>query len=482
MKKYLYLFTVAVIIVLLMLSSCTGIAQNETQDSTQDSMQDNTENTPGNTENSQDKAKTVIEQISQNMEPIDSFTQNSNFVISGIVSGSQEMNIEIDAKTVFIDNEGTDPYYYNRADTNILYEGSTTELTVIEAYTDGMYLISHGSVDNRIRLFSYLSPEEFSEYYLEVINEEYDVLDEYGKSSYVKNEDGSYVITLEDFSERMIAKENTTYGEIFVTCDVKIDSIVVKMYADANLILNKIEVDYIFNKSFFNGKLIHEFSDFGSASKVNDLQLDPTFFSEINNLTPIMSFDRLISRRGSAESGKFTIEITQTVKRGETVNSTTEVAEVTYGTNDNGYYFSVYDPNDETEEFSYVDGVFKEGTKINSDYSYNDLYARLFANSYIDPFEFVFTDAEGVETSKDGKVITHTITLSESGDIGTQVKRLYKNLNLIYDSAQMTLSYSVCEGRITELSYTINAKGHSYGTGTNPTYIKIFVKTVFLDS
>ena len=244
----------------------------------------------------------VMERISRAMDKVDSYESVGELSITAYYD-NKKMYIKGDTKQIFSKEKDSGLYFYCSDTVDIEYNSTNTSTTVVEAYNDGEYFFSHtlNNVGNKLR--SSHTEEEFLEYY-EKVSESGDLLSGYSELTSVKNDDGKYEISLSEYNGEKIRDINLIYGFPLDDGGASIENINVSILANAEYLVEEINVEYVFSDALYSGEQKVVFSNYGSAEKKMSV-VNPKIYTAVEDARAVPLLSSLLNDKKQADKGKF---------------------------------------------------------------------------------------------------------------------------------------------------------------------------------
>lgn len=407
MKRISALFVLVLMICSLMLSSCSFFGQWG--------------KTP----------KSVMERIDDAMNEVASFRMDGD--VSFYVSvGGQAVRIEGQTQKIVVGGE-EDLYFLSYEELMIDIASQRTRTATLEAYHDGNYFFDFTLGNQSARFYSPKSQEEFSDYYENAMNSD-SFLKGYQSFQHTEGEDGTHTVVLSDYDSERIDRVNALYGFPMEEGGAVVTACKVQIRTNELYQIQEVITDYTFSDTSFFGRQWVNCSDIGTAER--DLsRIVPQNYTAVEDASVLPLLLRSLSEEKARETGAFTYTDTRgfATDKGESTQ-VTETDEVTYGTNEGGYFFDI-DAKTDTRDIhiSYADGVCRvngeisEKTKIQS-----DIEAKALIRGMIDPMTFRpdFVKDVTIVSKKDG-LATYSLTLNlKNNEVSSMVSQLLGTVGL----------------------------------------------------
>ncbi len=334
---------------------------------------------------------------------------------------------------------------------------STQKLTTVEAYHGGNYFLSNRGDGISQKLYSPMTKEEAEEYLDEEDTDIFEFGDCMNKEAKI-NEDGTYDLTFSGYTAKAVHEilDKTGLDVTILTHDVV--DVTVHIMADAEFNATAFEFSFVFEQKS-GGEKMPEISVKGTYSKYNQAAIDaakvnPEKYTAADDIRLIDEFKELLDERAAKGEGKFTLDISQTLKiMGETQQSA-ETDAVTYGKNDKGYFYDIdADMNGTKYDISYSQGVQTVAVDGQSQQvAQTEAEARAFVESLINSCQFKDVAVTGVKKLSD----TQYSFTCEPKDT---YKALIEQMGATFRSVTQTITVTVENGEIKLIESEVKANG-----------------------
>ena len=470
MKKILC--TVIVFLMFITLSSCASSSHEE---------QNNQENQEKIGQENPITSAEVMEKINAAMDGLVSYESTNESEVIAYVGGSK-LTISGDSREiVFLEGE-TVNYFYSSAAMSTKYAGVEIKLNTLEAFNEGKYFLSSSRGDDKSKIYSELTAKEFEDFYNER-NENFSIVEGYSSVSHVKNEDGTYTVTLSDFNQENIDELNSSYGFPSEAGGGKIIAYNVTLSVGSDFLIRNVAIDYVFSNTTFSGKETVTFSNFNNAKKMLNA-INPDNYNKVDDARAIFLYNSLIKDKAASNSEAFRFLFDQYVVVGKARKQNSQNDEVSYGVDNGKYYFEIdSDVNGEKNNLTYNDEVCKLNGEINSIYCSSDEEAKKIINDYFNPFGLVLINAKNVTVTEEVLGTLYNIELDNvSGTMVDFMKNIYATAGANYHSSSFHLMFLVNEDNLVSVMYRIIGDGYIVQNyQTNHIDINIEVTIEFLD-
>ena len=470
MKKFLCMFIV--LLMLVTLSSCASSSHEE---------QNNQENQEKIGQENPLTSEEVMEKINAAMGELVSYELKNESEVVSYVAGSKLTISANSHNIVFLEKE-TVNYFYLSTTLSTQYAGVETKLNTLEAFNDEKYFLSSSLGENKTKIYSELTAKEFEDFYNER-NENLSFIDGYNSVSHVKNDDGTYTVTLSDFNQENIDELNSSYGFPSEAGGGKIIDYNVTLSVGSDFLIRNVDIDYLFSNTAFSGKETVTFSNFNNAKKMLNA-INPDKYNKVDDVRAISLYNSLIEDKAASNAEAFRFLFDQYVVFGNGRSQNSQDDEVSYGIDNGKYYFEINsDVNGEKNNLTYNDEVCKLNGEINSIYCSSDEEAKKIINDYFNPFGLVLINAKNVTVTEEVLGTLYNIELDNvSGTMVDFMKNIYATAGANYHSSSFHLMFLVNEDNLVSVMYRIIGDGYIVQNyQTNHIDINIEVTIEFLD-
>lgn len=430
--------------------------------------------TPQNNEDKEPQNATELwEKIDAEMDSVQSYEMSNNIQMTFYISG-KEVTGTIISGVIESGSNADDYYYYTDSSTtiscpqlNILQKEST-----IESYQNGTLFISTSNDEVDQRLYQKITLDQYKEFKSDLTNAEFDILDCTGKN-FVKNEDGTWQITLSGYTKKTIKAymETTGIDEDLLGADILDINVDVK--ANSQYLVDEMSIAFVFDSEDEDSTpSVQATAKYRSFNTAEPVTLSENGYSEADILL-IYELDDLLKAKQDASNASFTYDITQTASAMGTEQSAVENDTVSYGLKGGKYFYSITSKYQSTTvEISYENGVrtiTQGGQTVTG--SQTELEAKTYINNIINnmqynksyiknayyledgrcKIEFAYTDEEPYNEmlnsvfGMDSESVVHyayvTIENGEITHISNYVKAIADEANEIYFLYQTEIAF-----------------------------------------
>ena len=346
---------------------------------------------------------------------------------------------------------------------------SSQKVTSVEAYIGGNYFISNrGTVIDKVdqKFYSPMSVEDAKALYEESEVDLFDFVECINKEIKT-NEDGTYELTLSGYTANAI---NKIVEEVELDLDAishtAIDLVFV-IKADADLNATDMELSVVYDKNSASGA-VPEISIKMRFSKYDEAEIgasapNPEKYTLVDDVRILDDVNDLMDALKAMESGSFTLDITQTLKFMGDTQQSVETDNVTFGTNDKGYFYDIDADMDGTKyDISYSQGIQTVAVSGEShQVSQSEDEARAFVESLINSAQYNSLFITQIEKLSDNK---YSFTCSPK----STYQPFIEQMGATFRSVTQKIVVTIENGAITAIDSEVNATGAI--TSGNSTY------------
>ncbi|MBE6798614.1 MAG: hypothetical protein E7525_02400 [Ruminococcaceae bacterium] len=299
----------------------------------------------------------------------------------------------------------------------------TTEYT--KAYRDGKMYLSNVTGQNEQKFFSAMTFEEFLATDDDSLTKDINYTD-CTKSEFAKNEDGTWSLKLSGYTMKTINVmiDNMNMSELDMGADIL--DMEITVVADSKFRATKMDIKLIFEIGE-DPAIVPEFLFSSNYSKFDEVQRDPAQlntegFVEVDDVRVLRKVADGIEKIQNAASGKFTLDLKQTVKILGESSTTIEKDTVTYGKQNGGYYYNATAKVGSVKyEISYKSGTqtVKQGSETYTE-AMTDKEAKLYVDDLINAAYYNETLISSIEKVEEG-VYKFTVDNPDTSVIESQL-------------------------------------------------------------
>ena len=463
MKKMTSVFLAVILLSLAVLSSCH----------------------PTSDKSERDAAIEILDKVSQTMDGLYSYEADGEIEILAYAS-QQKMKVKGNTKQIYSKDADGELYHYARSDASIKYGGVDTLTSSLQAFNDGKFFYSYSSGDEEKKMYYSLSESEYMTL-REKINVGINILDGYSEISLIENEDKTYEIKLWGYDKKITDAYNAAYGFPVEVAGGRIIDFNVTLLAGESFLVKEVLVEYKFSNIEFIGSEKITYSNYNKAKK-NLIDIEIADYDEVDDAGAGLLFDALLLERKESASGTLEYSHEQNRTFGdstETYRTYFETYDISYGVENGGYHYTVdASINGMDRSITYKDGVYKEiynaHRETNEDYT--DFMAKKFVDGFMNPLSFSAVGIDDVKrTVGDDGIIFYELTISSNAtSMPSILSELYNSVDATYVSSTVKLEFTVENGRLTSVKYTITSIGKKKYENYNM-FIDITTNTRFCD-
>lgn len=453
MKKKLLLLALVLTMLVSLLSSCSfleqiGINLGGTSTPPPTTTADPTPKT----------AEELVGLVKEAMDKLASYEARGTMDLTLFFEG-----IEVKSETVIteivIDNEIDDYYYYSKEEMFIEAEalGINESSVSLDAYHDGYYFLLREEDDVVTqKLSSRISREKAIELQKKQAwknsenTDDFDPFNCTGKS-FEKNADGTYTLSLSGYTATAI---DSFWGSMTDEEDAQLLDLNFTITVDDEYRIKQMQMVFVFKEAEDprqtpTASFTVNMSAYNAATKKTD-ELNLSNYPGANNLDFIYDAERLWNERAEAKEGSFILTTDETLYYGgkrQTVDS--EVNDVVYGVNPNGYYYTVSCTAQDEDEIllEYSNGKIKvTQSGQTQSVAYAEKEAKEFISDLILMTEY---DPDHVKSiSYDGNGV---YTLQVLPTFEEELEEFFNSIGAELYSVKQTLTFTVTNGELTRV-------------------------------
>ena len=405
--------------------------------------------------------KALLDNMSDAMDGLSSLEVNGKTKITLYVAATK-MNIVGTSKTIFRVRSATNDsftYFYNETDTTAKSAGIESNISTVEAFDDGKYFFSYSN-DGRVKkMYSQNTSDEFMDYYTSQ-SDGIDIFGGYGKASHVKNADGTYTLTLKEYDSENADYFNESFGLPMENGGGRITDYVITVTVNSDYSITDIVIDYVFSNTEFSGSQTLTLTNHNNAEELSDA-IDINEYTQVSDAIAVASYSKLISDRQNSKKGCFTFSMSQTATLAGSTSQYWENDKVSYGVNDDGYYFDIAaEIRGSKHTITYIDGKYKVDGELDKSTDHNDVTSKAFVDGLINPFGVQPSEIMDVTVSKSGRNTVYTFKLAPSyGAVVDKLTAIFQSAGATYKSANIHMEITVKDSELISLRYTAEALG-----------------------
>ncbi len=408
----------------------------------------------------------TIDKLNEVMNNLESYEMN------GVMTGRfkvQGIEIVISGEELLISSKSGEnsPYYYSESTSTVsLADGSNAEtLTSLVGYYEGDVYISKSGDGRKHKLYSAMSADDFSEYMDKGSTDLHDF-----ESCVIETaDDGSITFALSQYDKEKNEKMLRESGFDQFSEDLKISDILLTIVTDPELFAKEVTLSFAFEieegEEFQPEiKAVYTYSNHNSATPITD-KFDKDSFEEVSDIRLLDTFEEGIEDIANSENGKLELDITTTTIVSSRITTTTEKDLIEYGVKDGKYWYEVIaDVNKSLYVINYEDGSQKTITGgSNTSEEKTDEQAKEFIKGLVNSARFDKDYVSEINDKGDGVYSVKCRTVNSA-----LYQPIYSSVGGTYSSGDLELTFTVIDGKITEIS----AEAYTGGTARvgNSTY------------
>ena len=346
---------------------------------------------------------------------------------------------------------------------------SSQRVNSIEAYVGGNYYISNrGTVGEKVeqKFYSPMSVEDAKSKYDETDVDMSD-FNECVNKEIKTNEDGTYELTMSGYTANAINKIIDELGLDMDAISHTASDMIFVIKADSDLNATEIEIEIVYDKNSAPGAVPEismkmSFSKF-DAAEIDTSAINPEKYTLVDDIRILEDVADLIGDLKAKESGSFTLDISQTLKFMGDTQQSVETDNVTFGTNDKGYFYDIdADMNGTKYDISYSQGVQTVAVSGESQQvAQTEAEARAFVESLIDSAQYNSLYITDIKKLADNK---YSFTCEPK----STYQAVIEQMGATFRSVTQTIVVTIENGAITAIESEAKATGAV--TSGNSTY------------
>ncbi len=339
-----------------------------------------------------------------------------------------------------------------------------------EAYYGGKMYLSSSNGENEQKICAVTTLEEYMATQSESLSDSFDFLD-CTKAELVANEDGSWTAKFSGYTKKSVEDmlDLLSFDDEDMGATIHDMDIIVGVNKD--FYTTKMEINFSFEEDE-NVPETPKYYALMEFSKYNEAVIDvsvlkPEEYKEVDSIILLSKLEETIKEKQDADSGKFMLEIKDTVKVYGQSTSQTEKDVITYGRKNGAYFYEVDGKiNNQKIVVKYQNGnqvVEMGGETYSNSQSMDD--AKAFIDNQINGVMFNKSMVSDVKKQEDG---TYLLTVP-SYDMSA-ANEANASIGLKYNSGTQEIIVSLSgDGSISKVVGTVKAKGKYQGETVNLT-------------
>jgi hypothetical protein len=230
---------------------------------------------------------------------------------------------------------------------------------MLEAYCDGAYFLMNEEAAGVRRIYSQMTADDAKALIYEK-NFDNEIIFNGQKAEYVKNSDGSYVVTVSELSESDVAKLNENLGTATASGQGRIKDVVTTINADILYNIHSINIEMIFEEDdAFNVEMSYfiEYTKLGTAKK-DTTRLDKSKYTEVPDIRALYEIEDMLLDRLEEEVVNCDYSATAEITVNGMMETAREEDSITYRNAKNGFTYIIKGKvNGQRYEVSYANGI-----------------------------------------------------------------------------------------------------------------------------
>ena len=414
-------------------------------------------------------AERLFEKIDAAMDALDSYEVNGTMVMD-VYMGGYKMETTADIRQIESGVTTGDYYFYSDSDVkmNAPLLGVSESVKTVEAYHDGKAFLSTENSEVCQKIYSPMTDAEFRTYYEEKnTSVTDDNMMDCTNAVFTELEDGSWELSLSGYTKKTVdayAKEIGFDGELF---DDEIMDMELAIKADAEFRVTQMIVRLIFDTEAGSAKvpkaeMTMDYGAYNAATRITDT-LNIMNFIEVEDIRLLDTFEKQIEALGKEKQNTFSLDITQTFKLSGQTSSYSERDMVTYGENEDGYFYDILaEMSGVTYEINYRGGqqtIRVEGAEESTPQTEDE--ARDYVMYLINTCRYDKQYVSDIEKTAEG---VYKVVVNDPED--ASYEQVMAQMGMEYHSSSQTIIFTMKDGKITQIKSTVDVYGRPGGTGT----------------
>lgn len=420
----------------------------------------------------QDDVPDVWKMVSAAMSDVDSCTTKVHMDLTFYSSG-KKVEGTVEGRSVV---QSKDYYFYQEMVTKVTSEKLGLNETTIshESYQNGTYFISNIGPNMSQRICSDMSPTDAVEYRVQVgAPDVSELFLSCGQQTVTENTDGTFTLVCSGYPLELCEDFLISFGFSLDFFGKEVKDMRVVIETDVSNRIYSMEMEFVFDvaensttKPYFVVETLY--------SQYNEAQREPTpldraNFTEVEDVRMIHWVADMISEHQERKEGSFVLNTKQTAKMAGQPSVYEEEDIVSYGENEDGYYYHIDVTADgEKSEISYRDNkqTTRKGDKEQSKTQW-EKDARAYIDALINVASYHPMYVSNIEAVGDG---LYQITCT--GAEPSAYEAFFAEAKADFISASQTITITVKNGHIAKIEHRTEAKGNrayrvegSYGQG-----------------
>ena len=403
-------------------------------------------------------ANALYKKINKAMGKLDSVESDISMNI-GFYSDGTYIDAEASGKSIRISSKD-DYYYYDKITTSVQIPGSKLVSRTVSttAYADGNMFISNTGDDINQKLYSPLNKKNAIEY----INDHsltLSMLEDADVKEFTENENGTYSLVFSEYSDEAVDDLIVAFAFDSFEFDNKIEDMKVTINTTPEYLIDDITIAFVFSEKpkYSRENVLSMSIDYTKYENVEKITsgLNTEQYTKVDDVRILDKIDELIEKRKTEKSGSFDLELKQKVSARGEKSEYVEKDEVTFGVDDNGYYYEVGALVEKDKyNITYSDGTqtTKVGTKTTTK-DQTEEEAKEFITGLIDNTKYSQIYVTKITTDDNG---TYLLTCSPNPEIYSAA---LASMGATYSSGTQTMEVIIKDNNITSIKCNATIKG-----------------------
>lgn len=358
MKKYLVLLLVLLFAITVCLTACDFAKKdspdNETGEVTTEKEEEIKPKEPTD-------AASLYKKIDKKMTSMKSYQVEQKAKMVYYVYGVR-VEGEVEGKAINAMDQKKDPFYYQYTSSTVKMEDFEQTESSFLGYLDGrMYLMNDNGNLNQ-KLFGNVEKKDFEDY-----NEETGLsdleMDDCKDADFSKTKDGNWTLEFSGYTKKSIDYIVEELGFDGYQEIIDIEDLKISFEADSKYRVKSLKIEFLFDVDEGDTEvpemiIVQDYSKYDEIDR-NSVEFDTEGYKEVEDILILREFKNKLDELVGLESGKFTVDIGQTVKiDGKTASEHKEKDTIYYGKENGSFYYNLEgDLNGSKVTSTYKNGV-----------------------------------------------------------------------------------------------------------------------------
>lgn len=306
-------------------------------------------------------AEALWNKVDERMDSFSSYEAKLYMDITFFVDGKERTGSG-SGRVVEADKGTEDYYFYQTVSTKIKPDPNSAEekFTSTFAYNEGSVFIANKAGVSDQKFYSEMSTDEFWEFKNGDMLADLSPLNA-DNTEFVKKDDGTWSLVYWGFGKKSVEALSKSTGVYGGDLGAELADIKLTLLADESFLPVQMTVEYIFTTENTEETptvvLVADFMNFGQATRITG-PIKPEDYNKIDDVRVLYMLHDMMEERINAESGSFTLDVTQNVTFLGKKTEYTETDTVSYGVKGSGFFYDVEaEAENNMTNISYENGV-----------------------------------------------------------------------------------------------------------------------------